>query len=110
MNKHIFFKILFLFLIISKITFAQNFGEIKGQVIDFENEKPLEGASIKIEGTNIGVSSDSNGYFKIENISTKTYNINITSHLYDFESLAIDLNTKQEFRNKNIFATVAICN
>ena len=62
----------------SKINFAQNLGEIKGQIIDFDSEKPLEGASIKIEGTNIGVSSDSNGYFKIDNINTKTYNINIS--------------------------------
>ena len=77
MYKLVFFKILYFFLLTSKITFAQNFGEIKGQVIDLENEKPLEGASIKIEGTNLGVSSDSNGYFKIDNISTKTYNINI---------------------------------
>ena len=78
MYKLIFFKILYMFLLISKIAFAQNFGEIKGQIIDFDSEKPLEGASIKIEGTNIGVSSDSNGYFKIDNINTKTYNINIS--------------------------------
>ena len=71
MYKLIFFKILYMFLLISKIAFAQNFGEIKGQIIDFDSEKPLEGASIKIEGTNIGVSSDSNGISKLT-IHTKT--------------------------------------
>ena len=87
MYKLVFFKILYLFLIISNITFSQNFGEIKGQVVDFDSEKPLEGASIKIENTSIGVSSDSNGYFKIENINTKTYNINISYLGYENKTI-----------------------
>ena len=41
---------------------------------------PIEGANILLEGTQIGVVANSDGYFNIENIDPKTYNI-IISHI-----------------------------
>ncbi|CAL2084995.1 TonB-dependent receptor [Tenacibaculum sp. 190524A05c] len=52
------------------ITSAINYGQIKGKVIDNNNE-PVVGATIIIKGSEIGTDSDIDGKFKIENISGK---------------------------------------
>tara|TARA_B100001057_G_scaffold499593_1_gene610883 strand:- start:615 stop:2969 length:2355 start_codon:yes stop_codon:yes gene_type:complete len=57
---------------------SQSFGSISGRVLDAELLIPLSGASISIEGTKFGSISDLNGYFKIEDIPTKSYNLTIS--------------------------------
>lgn len=43
-------------------------GSIKGRVVDFETAEPLPGATIRVDGANIGVSSDEKGYYIIRNL------------------------------------------
>lgn len=43
-------------------------GEISGRITNDKGE-PLAGASIRIKGATYGISTDGNGYFKIQNIS-----------------------------------------
>ena len=74
MRKFIYF--LFFFYSINLI--SQNIGSISGRVVDSKLLMPLNGASIIIEGTSIGSISDEDGYFKIDNIPTKTYNLVIS--------------------------------
>jgi|TARA_B100001741_G_scaffold313748_1_gene321677 hypothetical protein len=74
MKVFIFFLIFFC----SNNLFSQNIGSISGRVVDAKLSTPLVGASIILEGTSIGSISDQNGYFKIYNIPTKTYNIKIS--------------------------------
>ena len=74
MKVFIFFLIFFC----SINLFSQNIGSISGRVVDAKLSTPLVGASIILEGTSIGSISDQNGYFKIYNIPTKTYNIKIS--------------------------------
>ena len=75
MRKYFFFLILNSFL-----TFSQNFGQLSGKILDSKTQLPIEGANILLEGTQIGVVTKSDGYFNIENIDPKTYNI-IISHI-----------------------------
>src|SRR5690554_5222357 len=56
---------LIVFLLTIQIVYAQDTNKIKGKVFD-ENRMPLVGASVIIEGTNQGVSTNSEGEFEIE--------------------------------------------
>lgn len=55
--------------------YAQNNGTLSGQVIDNKTLLPLEGATILIEGTTIGVITDAEGYFSIPDVPPQTYSI-----------------------------------
>jgi hypothetical protein len=54
--------------------FAQT-GSLTGKVVDAKTGKPLEGATILLEGTMLGGVTDSSGYYAINSIPPKTYNI-----------------------------------
>lgn len=55
---------LVLFLIVTGMTYAQNF--VKGKVIDAETKQPLSGASVVLKGNIMGVSTDDDGEFLLE--------------------------------------------
>ena len=57
------------------MVYAQNNGTLTGQVIDNKTLLPLEGSTILVEGTTIGVVTDAEGYFSIQDIPPKTYKI-----------------------------------
>ena len=44
-----------------KIVFAQNSGTLNGRIVDEKTQQPLQGATIILEGTNIGTITDSDG-------------------------------------------------
>ena len=60
-------NILFIFLITPLIFFAQS-GTIRGFVYEKQSEEPIIFANIILEGTDLGVVSDDNGYFIIPNV------------------------------------------
>ena len=66
----------FLFLLGLTSLQAQNNGSLTGQVIDDKSLLPLEGATVIIDGTAIGVITDAEGYFTLNDIPPQTYNIN----------------------------------
>jgi len=66
---------------------SQNTGELNGRIIDSQSELPLEGAAVIIENHNYGTITDSNGYFRFEDIPAKTYNI--TSSFLGYENQTI---------------------
>ncbi len=71
-------KNLFVFLIVLLISVSGLFGatgKISGRVIDSESNDPLVGVNIILEGTDIGTSTDQNGYFILINISPDTYRL-----------------------------------
>lgn len=61
-------------LVITTIS-AQNNGTLTGQVIDNKTLLPLEGTTVLIEGTTIGVVTDAQGYFSIQDVPPQTYSI-----------------------------------
>jgi outer membrane receptor for ferrienterochelin and colicin len=69
-------KLTFSFLIaFSCLVFAQNGGKLQGSLKDKLTQEALIGASVQLEGTTLGASSDVEGNFKITNIPPKTYNV-----------------------------------
>jgi len=82
--QNIFTSLLFF---VSIVVFAQNTGTLNGRIVDAENEFPLEGATIIVVGTNIGVVSGEGGYFTIVDIPTQTYNIEVSYLGYETQTL-----------------------
>ncbi|MDB9835783.1 MAG: TonB-dependent receptor [Candidatus Arcticimaribacter sp.] len=80
-------RLLLILLTISTYVLAQNTGTFSGQIIDEKTQYPLEGSSVILEGTNIGVITDANGYFTFENVPTKSYNIQATYLGYESQTL-----------------------
>jgi hypothetical protein len=70
-------KKLVLFLLSSlllNVTFAGT-GSISGKVVDSKNGETIIGATVMIEGTTVGTSTDLEGNFVIKNLEEKTYNL-----------------------------------
>ena len=78
---------MFLSLVLTYSSFSQNQGNISGQIFDSKSQFPLTGANIILDGTTIGAISDENGYFIINNITTKTYNITISYLGYQSQTI-----------------------
>jgi outer membrane receptor protein involved in Fe transport len=77
-------------------------GKIQGKVIDSKSGTPLVGAIVKIEGTNMGASSDDAGDYVILNVPVGTYSIRCTYVGYEpvlqtEVRVSADITTKIEF-------------
>ncbi|MDB4187674.1 TonB-dependent receptor [Flavobacteriaceae bacterium] len=64
-----------LFILLITMVSAQSNGTLTGQVIDNKTLLPLEGATVLIEGTSIGVITGTDGYFSIQDVTPQTYSI-----------------------------------
>ena len=64
-----------LFILLITMVSAQSNGTLTGQVIDNKTLLPLEGATVLIEGTSIGVITGADGYFSIQDVTPQTYSI-----------------------------------
>jgi len=60
------------------LIFSQIDGALNGYVYDSKSGLPILEANVVLEGTEKGAITDENGFFEIENIYPKTYNINVT--------------------------------
>ena len=78
---------IFLVLLTACFAFAQNSGSVTGRVIDVQSQLPLEGATVLIEGTTLGVITDAEGYFNLENIPPQAYNITVSYLGYQSQTL-----------------------
>jgi hypothetical protein len=76
MRHHSIFSLLFLFMG-SAIT-GQS-GIIRGKVTDRKNNDPIPFATVIIQGTTSGVSSDLEGNYEIKNLNPGLYNLEVTS-------------------------------
>lgn len=57
---------------------AQNSGTISGSVVDVTTKQPLAGANIEVLGSELGASSDADGYFVIASAPEDIYNLRIS--------------------------------
>ncbi|PKQ63945.1 TonB-dependent receptor [Labilibaculum filiforme] len=71
--------LIFLLILINIEAYSQVRTEITGYVKD-KIDLPLIGASVYLENTTNGATSDTNGYYKIENVKPGTYNL-VVSYL-----------------------------
>lgn len=62
----------------SQLLAAGTTGKISGTVIDSKTKEPLIGVSVVLVGTNIGASTDVEGYYAILNVPPGTYTVKAT--------------------------------
>lgn len=67
--------IILVFIVFHTSILAQTTGTITGTVKDDKTGEPLIGATVILEGTNLGSATNFDGRFVINNIPTKTYNV-----------------------------------
>lgn len=65
---------------------AQSTAKLSGYVKDAKTEEPLIGATVQLDGTDLGAVSDVEGFFTIDNIPAKTYNIKASYVGYENET------------------------
>ncbi|MFQ5499813.1 MAG: TonB-dependent receptor domain-containing protein, partial [Candidatus Zixiibacteriota bacterium] len=55
------------------------FGMIKGEIVDYETKSPIPGASVQIENTKLGTSTDDNGHFVVRDVPVGNKSVRISS-------------------------------
>jgi hypothetical protein len=85
-NMHLFhfsfFRTPFLLVLFLQATlpfaYAQSTGTLGGSVTDKITQEAIIGATIRLEGTQLGASTDAEGKFKLAGIPTKSYNVSVS--------------------------------
>ncbi len=94
MNKkrYYFFKVLILFLlVIFPIILWGTSGKISGKVVDKLTGKPLFGANVFLEGTNLGCMVNPMGYFTIKNVPQGEYKLIVSMMGYEKKSFNLSV-------------------
>ena len=97
-------NILFIFLITPLIVFAQS-GTIRGFVYEKQSEEPIIFANIILEGTDLGVVSDDNGYFIIPNVPPGNYTLKASFIGYNDLEQEINLSVDKLVITTKLFLT-----
>ena len=69
-----------LFSLTTYLLIAQNAGQLSGRILDQQTQLPIEGVSLILEGSTLGVATNAEGYFNFTDVPAQTYNL-IVSHL-----------------------------
>ena len=86
---------LFLILLISTTSWAQEKGNIKGQISLNDKQSP-ENISVILKGTRFGTITDENGNYKIKNIKAGSYTLKISAIGYIGKDFKINITNGQE--------------
>jgi len=73
-----FYRYFLVIILLSTSLFSQDKGNIEGRIIDAKTKDPLPGVNIVLKGTYYGAATDFNGDFSIKNITSGTYNLEIS--------------------------------
>jgi len=78
--------------------YAQEEGTISGRVIDAETGNPLVGANVMLKGTNIGSSTDLNGFYEIKNVLPGDYTLSCSFMGYEIVTQQITVIAGEELK------------
>ena len=74
-------------LVLAGVALAANTGTIKGHVFDKKTGEALVGASVVVEGTEVGNATDANGEYQIINVPPGTHTVAATTMGYNDEKV-----------------------
>ena len=86
--------ITFTLILFSMSAFTQNYGVLKGRIVD-ENNLPLPGANLSINSLNIGTTSDFNGFFTILKVNEGTFELEVSFIGYESKQTEITIETSK---------------
>ncbi len=78
MTKRLFALIILFIAVATTASYAQQTGTITGTVYDSETNEPMVNASVAVDGTTLGTTTDAKGNFSIKGVPAGTHNITIT--------------------------------
>ncbi|GAB2764040.1 TonB-dependent receptor [Rhabdobacter roseus] len=78
--------LLILFCCTGSLAWAQT-GTIRGTVKDAKNNEPLIGATVRVAGTTVGVSTDIEGFFTLPKLAAGTYTIEVSFISYKTKAI-----------------------
>lgn len=92
-----------LFFIFPVVLYAQTSGKIAGTVVDAENNEPLPGVNVIVQGTTLGAATNAEGYFAILNVPPGSYTLKATfigyaAYTINNVVVKIDLTTNIDFK------------
>jgi len=70
-------------MVVAGVALAANTGAVSGRVIDKKTGEPLVGASVVVEGTELGNATDLNGQYQIINVPPGKYTVTATTMGYN---------------------------
>jgi hypothetical protein len=62
----------------SVLSFAQTTGNFKGKILDQSTKQPIVGATVQIDNSQLGTTTDTSGIFTVNNIPAGTYAVTIS--------------------------------
>ena len=74
-----------------KVSIGQLTGDINGSVLNSENDTPIVGANVLVEGTFLGAATDENGDFVIPNVPVGEYIISAGVIGYEVKKLKVSV-------------------
>jgi hypothetical protein len=78
-----FYSLSFVFFLLHTLFFVtDNYGQVTGSLSGYVREfgtlKPLEGATVSLDGLELGATTDSAGYFRLQQIPTRSFTVRIS--------------------------------
>ena len=98
-------RISFFYFLLVPIMFYAQTGTIRGFVYEKESEEPIIFANIVLEGTDLGVVSDDNGYFIIPNVQPGNYTLKASFIGYNDSEQIVIINTDNLLITTKFFLT-----
>ena len=89
-------------LLISNTVLAQTTGSISGTILDRNTQKPVIGASVEVQPSKTGTSTDSLGRFRITGLTPGSYSLSITAIGFADKTLTNLVITSGNENNLNI--------
>ena len=93
------------FILFSVTLFAQK-GNLKGFILDKASGEAIAYATVKVDSTDFGASTDDQGFFNIPNLTVGSYKVSVTYIGYETQTQSIEITKGKTVNLKLLLAQV----